>query len=543
MSSSKKSTGAWGVDFSDPEQAANVLAQLGGEALLKTKYPAVYRAFLKTCDHASKGLYDWDDSDDDFHSGLYCHAPTYLKTESEEVFLIAKVCFQSNLDNYLHLRVAGDFTSAYPPRRHYGSFDEWVAVRNYEYEFKCKIESLQEIKDRKLRMRFGLRGLARGGYLKFADQSVEVVLYTSGGNPITKMTVDDPRSKLEKPNDPIRVYYARKPNDNEKSDYIEDNNKPENNLLKVILPVRGSIEIQSELTFVKVDEDANIFNRYPTLIIEKDSIAQYAISSKDYNTKFKYDESKHKISYELEKDWQNQISLTRFPLTTGKEVRFHVSIPLLLKNNNGMEFTAIAEVTSAALSNGEEYYKLSKTPGVAKIPKIQLNYGCFSRDTFIKMSNGDNRRIDEIQQGDMVPNAEGLPVQVNNIITGYEEELVCIQTVNGRELRLTASHPVLSQGALKSASNIAPGEKLTLDDGTLDTVKFIFLQPYQDQIYSLVTSEKGELLIANGFIAGDFTVQNSFVEPEPETEQEPLTAEEEELLNQFKLLMEELKHK
>lgn len=158
----------------------------------------------------------------------------------------------------------------------------------------------------------------------------------------------------------------------------------------------------------------------------------------------------------------------------------------------------------------------SSTTPTLEIPLIQVLWGCFGRDTVIRMADGGERRIDAIKEGDAVLTAEGTPVTVRGIIKGKEQQLWVLETIDGHKLAVSATHPVFTanRGPVK-ACKLFPGDEILLADGKNSTLKFIYPEEYQDDVYNLNTGDKGARLVANGIIAGDYAVQNTVEAPAP----------------------------
>lgn len=144
------------------------------------------------------------------------------------------------------------------------------------------------------------------------------------------------------------------------------------------------------------------------------------------------------------------------------------------------------------------------------IPKITIKWGCLARGTKIRMSNGRNKAIEDIQIGDHVRTVDGT-AEVTNMWSGEEEECLLIRADNRRKLILTKDHPVQTEKGWKRAGELTCLDVLKTRTGTAAILKIERVStPFT--VYNPETG--GKPIYANGFLAGDYTLQNSDLEKE-----------------------------
>lgn len=133
--------------------------------------------------------------------------------------------------------------------------------------------------------------------------------------------------------------------------------------------------------------------------------------------------------------------------------------------------------------------------------------GCFAKGVLIKMSDSSSKPIEELQIGDMIITKDNGVQTIKNILTGSEKTIVEIVASNGRELKVTKDHPILSSNnAMKRADELKEGTIIVSEDGEI-TVQAVSEQFYDDKVYNLIL-EEDSVLIANEIYAGDLLTQN-----------------------------------
>lgn len=88
----------------------------------------------------------------------------------------------------------------------------------------------------------------------------------------------------------------------------------------------------------------------------------------------------------------------------------------------------------------------------------------------------------------------------------------------------------------KRASELAPGDRLSLRGGGFAEVESVTVVPYNDKVYNFTFAgcEDGEYLIANGFYTGDLYMQNK----KTQSERPPLSGEEQAFIEEMRRLSE-----
>jgi hypothetical protein len=157
------------------------------------------------------------------------------------------------------------------------------------------------------------------------------------------------------------------------------------------------------------------------------------------------------------------------------------------------------------------------TPQLQLIPKLQFLWGCLAADSMILMSDGSQKRIDEVMIGEKVianPSSEQLTVV--NVWTGSEDKPCFRFSAGELTILVTGDHPMITDSGLRKASLVTLQDKLLTENGYVE-ITSITVEPYEGRVYNLDLGEDDEsatvngmqlsTMVANGFVVGDNKVQ------------------------------------
>lgn len=145
--------------------------------------------------------------------------------------------------------------------------------------------------------------------------------------------------------------------------------------------------------------------------------------------------------------------------------------------------------------------------GVAEIEQISIRWCCIAEDTMIRMADGCQKQIKDIEIGEKIQNTAGEGIAIVNSLEGSEKTLIELTTFNGYTLRMTDTHSGLTERGFVKASEINAADMIITEKGSTQ-VKFIFPISYAKQVYSLMF-ETPQQFYCNGIATGDFSIQNS----------------------------------
>lgn len=158
---------------------------------------------------------------------------------------------------------------------------------------------------------------------------------------------------------------------------------------------------------------------------------------------------------------------------------------------------------------------------------------CLAWDTLITLGSCEQKCAGDIQCGDRVRTRNGCSI-VCNIIQGTEEDILKITTEQA-SISLTATHPLLTPNGRVKAGEVKVGDTLLTDNGS-DIVVSVVVETYNEHVFSFMLGDgEGEeiFLLANGFWAGDYNVQESMPRDH--------SLEECEMIKEMTRLIDELK--
>ncbi|MEG2124129.1 MAG: Hint domain-containing protein [Clostridium sp.] len=294
---------------------------------------------------------------------------------------------------------------------------------------------------------------------------------------IKNITVDAPVSKNG--NQKVIMYYNRKG-----GDYCYNYNFLENHRTEVFLPFSGAIECT-----------------YPIVSMElKTACLKYG------NNGSLYFDGKDKIIWKkngkicwwaFPEDWENTFDESK--ITTNSTLYLYATFSVILQTPISRE---TVEININSCDTPIPY-----TGGIVKnIYPIQLQWGCFAPDTYIRMADGIQLRIDMIKTGDRIRAMSGENVLVMSVITGMEEKITILVTAEGHRIRLTSNHPVETERGILPADMLNAADKIKTENGTYAKIDELFEEDYRDKVYNLML-EKESLLSANNLSMGDFSYQ------------------------------------
>ncbi|MDD3360215.1 MAG: Hint domain-containing protein [Hespellia sp.] len=233
-----------------------------------------------------------------------------------------------------------------------------------------------------------------------------------------------------------------------------------------------------------------------TVVFNKYDLAKDVVVTYDSNTP-------NKIKYQFPSNWDHLMELK--VVEAKMYADFSCTLPLVCKHGS-MEYRE-GEVTVVISS---DLGTTSVDPANKEIKKLHIKFGCLDKECKIQMLDGSERSIEDIRIGDLIRGADEGSLRVDNIYKGMESELVFIETMSGKKIQTTESHPisVVRDGETKvvHAGEVNGADLLKTRDGD-EVLKYIYMKPYNDMVYNLEL-DGGHFFFANGFVVGDFQTQN-----------------------------------
>lgn len=320
----------------------------------------------------------------------------------------------------------------------------------------------------------------------------DVVKIIGTKNIVKNLLVSDPDTIKNPKREHTVIVYDRQAQVGEDFDYEYQLVKTGNNV-KITVPFNGSAEFNDAFTPIRVDKNNNF---------------KLQIEHPDFGTKSfsqnKWDEivwkiEENKLSWEFPSDWGTELDKKNFAKGIGFD--FYCKMNVIV-NYNGIEYPQ--SIPLVVLSEGETH----DDPSYKKIKPLDIWWGCLGKDTQILLADGSIKKIQSLEIGNIIINENNEKVIITDILTGYEETMVLVETVSGSKILLTDEHPILTQRGMVLSEQLTAVDILILYGGNSEELRHVYPVQYNDTVYSLVL-EKESTLIGNGFIVGDFAMQQS----------------------------------
>lgn len=360
--------------------------------------------------------------------------------------------------------------------------------------------------------------------LKSHEVRRECGLTCAEGDEIVKnITVNFPNTL--KPRDYTVVLYNRTA-----EQHMEDPDKeypgvsPINGKLPFYIPFTGSVSVNVG-KIVGVDKAESIIRlQHP----EKKTEVTFN-KDKDNNwsdIKWKYLSNNTVLQWEFPENWRNSLDLKDL---SAKSI-FDFYARLVVK----VDVAGDGLATPIPITIGSNVEQDSTH---CKIKQVFLQWGCLGEDSVIAMADGSQKKISKIYVGDIVDTGNGSAV-VKEIYSGFEEDIICIETETAKRLLLTAGHPVLTDRGWMRAGDINAATGIMTVGGTYEKLNGVYILPYGRKVYNLYLSGDNAQLIADGIIVGDFTRQNDM--RACSQNHEILITGQEDIAKEFQILVKEI---
>ena len=342
-----------------------------------------------------------------------------------------------------------------------------------------------------------------------------------------------PCDKSQKKNDPLIVLYGRDEQEGETADYKYPECKETDKKVPINFPLEGEIifsDAHFPVGYAKGTHTANIefgFSDNGTVLYKQSIENCFSVDGTD----------EHKLKFKFPEDWLAKLDVSDFSVKTSLNLRasFYVRYAIGSKTSENLRDIPI-EISSSQKSYGE-YFSAEGTH--VYIPYVSVRWGCFAKDTWLRMGDGSRKRICDIKAGDSLYSPSGGNVKVTGMVSGEEEKLAVIETEEGSRIRVSRTQPMITAQGLRQAADIRPGTMLVNERGDLETVKFAYLCEYNDITYNVETGGKDIILIGNGLRTGGYEMQNAAEAEKREEEPEPWKPEVQALVEEMKRMMED----
>jgi hypothetical protein len=178
------------------------------------------------------------------------------------------------------------------------------------------------------------------------------------------------------------------------------------------------------------------------------------------------------------------------------------------------------------------YVGIKTKPSSIKPNTVELaglcESGCYMPDQVLEYSSGPVAIVDAMKMGkkDLItlhPDStfDSLKFITNDVLryttdrVAVEQEVLTLQMQSGGEIKVSMEHPLLtSDGIMKAAKDLAPGDSLMREDGSPDPIVTITENKIKTKVYNVrpvTTDLVSNILIAQGYLNGSARYQNEFI--------------------------------
>ena len=153
-------------------------------------------------------------------------------------------------------------------------------------------------------------------------------------------------------------------------------------------------------------------------------------------------------------------------------------------------------------------------------PEQRTMHGCFDPATKIRMADGKDRRIESLQIGDLVLNpVTGKTAPVVRITKGPEAGkglyLIGFKAAGSTTtVKVTGKHPFMTEHGLRTASQLAKGDRILTANGTFRKLDIASALPERagQIVINIVVGSPGfeareHMVLADGVVSGDLMLQ------------------------------------
>ncbi len=530
------------LDFSYQPHADYFLQKFGGEELLKSEFPLVYEAFLNTqreqaenklmADNVNSGTPGYGMVDNNFYINGLIYDP---KTD---VF--------TGLNSYLkEQQISMIVSGVLLDKTHNVILDSCYEIYDQPFKDSANIElrypsiNLVRQEDSVITSNADYTlvkrpATANGKCTLYHNVLKEyaVIKILGGSSLIESFTIDDPKTSKS---GNILLLYNRTAGAGEDTKYsYPDVSKDSNNMVEVTIPIKGSIKFKNNITKAQYSTTSQTTN----ILVEFSDNGSISFNYKPEEIKnfFTWDATTRTLSFSFPKDWHTKLNTRDLGTSTVLTLRCSFYLDVTCGEDTNIVGCCINSVSTLG---PEEHYYTSAKPSV-RVPLITVRWGCFGKDTKITMADGSQKQISEIKAGDQVLYERKESLTVKELIYGHEDAVIYMKTEAGEELAVSESHPIITQRGTVVASNLNAGDLLVRADGSQASLAELYKKDYHDIVYNLKIDSVPRVIIANGFLAGDFEAQNAPTLT-PKKEIAPETSEEAALREEFNKLYERFK--
>ncbi|MEG0691818.1 MAG: Hint domain-containing protein [Oscillospiraceae bacterium] len=297
---------------------------------------------------------------------------------------------------------------------------------------------------------------------------------------VKNISVEAPVSKK---NDNVVIVYQRT---SQRPEWDYQYNYDAGTYVIVMMPFKGDIECANTI------EKATLGKAYIRYLTDGGCTYFKNISKIDWQIKDR------KLEWSFPEIWDS--TFDRSKMGTNGRFAFYAELHLHIK------IAGVMTMIPVYIQSGEK--PGTRSGLVYNMQYLNIQWGCFGKESKILMADGSLKRIDQIQIWESVRTSDGRASAISNIYMGYESEIIVIRTITGKTLKLTGDHPVMTERGLLRAEDLKASDQIQNEQQTFEALDWLYTEIYNDEVFNIDLEESG-LIIADGLCVGDFRLQNT----------------------------------
>lgn len=591
--------GVYTFNFSNEDDREYLFEEFGGEEQLKSRYPALYRSYLKAMEANMRIEADKNSTinDEDFTGeigklfmlpvnqileGNYAELAETEISEKDNVQITApvsaifidttkKVENPEPASGWLGVTVQSRIKDINSPDYLINVSEVVMDTNSYEGTLFSNPEEYSSVNNKTYMTYVDLTGVDPEGNMQKKRLTQKQTLGKAKYYTIADIKVDDPAPKNDahKASNEIVMLYGRM---NEQAvyndaDYKGDdflNNVFSNGKVHLLIPMSGKIVFDynvEPIELYKPGDGVFLSRSKASYDYKQQNFVYRSDITKDTDL---YDKLKgcftkdtyaptlqNTVKFDIKiadtnrsvYDWHTDVEGIQDG--NAKTVMLNGIFTYYCKNQLGVgvqEQISIKSITPEDLINKKrEYYTYMKGTNTIYIPPITIYWGCFGKDVKVLLEDGKEKYVSEVKSGDKLIGQNHSILTVEQVFTGHDTEIFHIVCDNGSEIKVSGGHPMMCEGQCVRACNLIVGDQLNLADGSLTKIISKDIIKYDDMVYNFTFEgmESGSYIIANGFYSGDLKMQNEKKEKVPRI----YSDEEKLLMAEMMLHAQEMKKK
>lgn len=473
-------------DLSEERDYAQVVELLGGEARLE-RYPCVKEALERQRrTDAERGIAEYrtvlEANTGDLRNAVYFPGIHYAADENKLVVYYALSYSRKPMVQWFTIRVYDDRDviiaqkrfSPPQPQQFTATKCEFVSLPKSS-RYKVELTDLTTFTDRYMSMTTLQETVVH-------CLEAEPVFGTRAQVLAPKKNQDDALQDLSGDDAPVRAIYNRYPWNDNTVDYVYDD-AYERGFVHVKLEAAGNIGLSKQVNpeILQMGQTLAVMDFGNGAVRCDEKAVDLQVADKSFQWLFR-------------PDWEQKVPDSYYFARTRAHLTYKVGF-----YQSPLKYEDILYLSS--LLEADMGYSCRK------IRCLEVCLGCIKEGTLVTMADGSGKRIEQIGIGERIcVDAEGTPGEVTNTWAGDDQELFWIETIDGKQVAVTAGHYVATDEGYVRAKEMNMGMRVLVEDGSYQGLRYLYTTQEPVKVYNLsvaVAGRKNGAMICGGICLAD----------------------------------------